>query len=75
MLSELYLIRHRNALISRAKYLRFFEVSACTTLSEAVTADTLDAWILGSVAGDLDRPRTHLLPQQVYLILCFMEKI
>lgn len=43
----------------------FFEVSACTTLSEAVTVDTLDAWILGSVAGSRDRPHIHLQPTPV----------
>ena len=49
--------------MSRAKYLLFIEVSACTTLSETVAADTPDAWILGSVAESLDRPHIHLLPQ------------
>jgi hypothetical protein len=38
------------------------EVSACTTLSKAVTVDTLDAWILVSVAGSRNRPHIHLLP-------------
>jgi hypothetical protein len=32
----------------------FIEVSACTTLSKAMTADTPDAWILGSVVESLD---------------------
>jgi hypothetical protein len=40
----------------------FFEVSAYTALSETVIADILDVWILGSVAGNRNRPRMHLLP-------------
>ena len=62
ILSELYRIRHRNALKLHTKYLHFFEVSACTTLSKAVTVDTLDAWILDSVGRSRNRPHIHLLP-------------
>ncbi len=47
---------------------------ACTTLSEAVTADTQGAWILGSVAGSLDRPHIHLLPRILYLDFVFYKK-
>ncbi len=61
ILLGLYRIRHRNALVSRAKYLRFLTVT-CITLSEAMTADNLDARILGSVAGSRNRPHIHLLP-------------
>ena len=51
-----------NAITLHTKYLLFFEVSACTTLPETVAADTPDAWILGSVAGDHRLPHGHLLP-------------
>ncbi len=39
-----------------------------------MAADTPDAWILGSVAGSLDRPHIHLLPQVLYLNFIFYEK-
>ena len=45
----------------------------CTTLSETVIADTLDARIPGSVAESLDRPHIHLLPRTIIHFL-FMKK-
>jgi len=43
------------------------EVSAYTTLSQSPKAfgngDTLDVWILDSVAGDRNLSRMHLLPK------------
>lgn len=68
MLSGLYRILHRNALTPYTKYLHFcFEVSAHTTLSETMIANTLDVWILGSGASNLDRKHTPLLPFLLYL--------
>src|SRR3989344_8248211 len=66
MLSGLYRIRHRNAPAPYTKYLQFFEVSAYTALSKTVIVDTLNVWILGSVASNRDRPRIHLLPIGLY---------
>ena len=43
----------------------FFEVSAYTTLSQVITGDILDVWILGSAAGSRDRPHIRLLPNTV----------
>lgn len=34
-----------------------------------MTADTLDARILGSVAESLDRPHIHLLPGPLYIFI------
>ena len=44
----------------------FIEVSTYTTLSETLIADILDVWILGSVAGNRNLPRIHLLPHLDY---------
>jgi hypothetical protein len=46
----------------------FYEVSTYTTLFETLIANTLDVWILDSVAGNRDRPHIHLLPLLVYQI-------
>jgi len=43
----------------------FYEVSAYTTLFETVIANILDVWILGSVAGNRNRPHIHLMPHLV----------
>ena len=43
--------------------------STCTTLSETVIADTLDARILVSVAESRDRPHIHLLPWLLYIFV------
>ena len=40
----------------------FFESSAYTTLSQTVIGDTLDVWILDSVASNRNRSHIHLLP-------------
>ena len=47
-------------------------MSTYTTLSKAVTVDTLDAWILDSAAGSLDRPQIRLLPE---FILPYLNKL
>jgi hypothetical protein len=44
----------------------FFEVSAYTTLPQTVVGDTLDAWILGSTAENLDLLRIRLFPFVLY---------
>ena len=43
------------------------EGSTCATLSRTVIRDTLDAWILVSVARNRDRLHTHLLPKSFYI--------
>lgn len=59
----LYRIWHRECLKTPYQVASFFEVSACTTLSKAVTVDIQNAWILGSVAESLDSlSHIHLLP-------------
>jgi|GEM_PF-5792115 len=46
----------------RTKYLQFFEVSTCTTLSSTAVKETPGAWILDSAADNPCRPHTRLLP-------------
>ena len=41
-------------------------MSAYTTLSETVVADTHDVWILDSIARNRGRPHIHLLPVLFY---------
>lgn len=65
ILLRLYRIRHLKCPGIPHQVSSFFEV-ACTTLSEAVTADILDAWTLGSVAKNRDRSHIHLLPLSFY---------
>ena len=52
--------RFRN---SQYQVTSFFEVSSCITLSKTLVVNTLDVWILDSVAENLNLPRIHLLPQ------------
>src|SRR3990167_8762092 len=59
--SELYRIRDHNRIASHTKYLLTF-CSAYTTPSQAVAGNALNVWILGSVAGNRNRPHIHLLP-------------
>lgn len=49
--------------------------SMLNSCGETVSPKDFDAWILGSVAESLDRPRIHLLPQILYLNFIFYEKI
>ena len=82
-------IRHYNARAFCTKYLQFFdpstslriipspsrnEVSAHITLSEILTADILDIWILDSVAESQEefygRQHIHLLPFSTISYLC-----
>jgi hypothetical protein len=61
-ISRLNFIRHHNALILHTKYLHFLTSVYISPPSETVIADALNLWILGSVAGNRNRRRIHLLP-------------
>ena len=56
----LYRICDKNRVAFHTKYLQFF--ISYTTPSQTLVGDALEVWILGSVAGNRNRPRKHLLP-------------
>jgi hypothetical protein len=61
ILSELYRIRHHNAVISRTKYFHFLSF-ACVTLFQTVVENIPKVWKLGSAAENRGLLHMHLLP-------------
>src|SRR3989344_2506397 len=57
-----------NAIALCTKYLQFFVSFTYATPPQTVVGDALGVWTLGSVAGNRNRPRMHLLP------LCIVSK-
>ncbi len=54
-----------NAIALCTKYLQLFVSFAYATPSQTVVGDALGVWTLGSVAGNRNRPRIHLLPLRI----------
>ena len=62
MLSRLYRICDLKSTSATHQVSSFFEVSAYTTPFQTLVGNALDVWILGSAAGNRNRPHIRLLP-------------
>ncbi len=65
-ISRLYRIPYLKYVSILYQVASFFEVSACTALSETLVADILDVWILVSAAGNLDLPQDS--PNSIFIV-------